>query len=69
MVVWGKGGKIIEIPFVIGARMECMYLKPFANGAGQIPFAIGAETVYCTKQAHKAHTNNLGKGPTNDYYC
>ena len=47
MVVWGKGGKVIEIPFAVRA--------------------VG--TVYYTKQAHKAHTNDLGKGLTKEYYC
>ena len=46
MVVWGKGVKIIEVPFTVGAG-----------------------TVYCTKQSHKTHTNDLGKDPTNEYYC
>ena len=47
MVVWGKGGKVIEIPFAVRA--------------------VG--TVYYTKQAHKAHTNDLEKNPTKKYYC
>ena len=29
MVMWGKGGKVNEVPFAIGAGMGCVYLKPF----------------------------------------
>ena len=25
---------------------------------------VGARTIYCNKKAHKAHTNDLEKGPT-----
>ena len=27
---------------------------------------VGAGTIYCNKKAHKAHTNDLEKGPTKD---
>ena len=27
--MWGKCGKIIEVPLVIGAGMVCVYLKHF----------------------------------------
>ena len=29
IVVWGKGDKVIEIPFAVGVGTRCMYLKPF----------------------------------------
>ena len=54
-----------EIPFAVGAGMGCVYLSPFTNGAGRVPFVIRAGTVYYNKQAH---TNDLGKGPTKKYY-
>ena len=42
MVLWGKCGKVIKIPFTIGVGMsggnEWMYLEPFANGVGTVPF-------------------------------
>jgi len=41
MEVGGKGSKVIEVPFIVGAGTGCVYL------------------VYCTKQAHKTHTNDL----------
>ena len=69
MVVWGKGGKVIKVPFAVGVRTGCVYLKPFANRAGRVLFAIGAGIVYYLKQAHKTYTNDLGKGPTKEYYC
>ena len=43
--------------------------NPFTNGAEQVLFAVGAGIVYCTKQAHKAHTNDLEKGLIKEYYC
>ena len=42
--------------------------SPFTNGIEWVPFAVGAGIIYCTKQAHKAHTNNLEKGPTKELY-
>ena len=63
MVVRGKGGKVIKVPFTVGAGRGCMYLKPFRKWSKVGP------TVYCTKQAQKAHTNDLEKGPTKEYYC
>ena len=29
MVMWGKGGKVNEVPFAVGVGMGCVYLKPF----------------------------------------
>ena len=29
MVMWGKGGKVNEVPFAVGAGMGCVYLNPF----------------------------------------
>ena len=29
MVVWGKGGKVIEVPFAVRVGTGCVYLKPF----------------------------------------
>ena len=49
MVVWGKCVKVIEVPFAVGAGMRYVYLKPFTNGAGWVPFAVGVGTVYCIK--------------------
>lgn len=31
MVVWDKGGKVSEVPFTIGVRKMCVYLKPFCK--------------------------------------
>ena len=31
MVMWGKGGKVNEVPFAVGAGMGCVYLKPFCK--------------------------------------
>ena len=62
MVVWGKGGKVIKIPFAIGAETRYVYLKPFCKLAG------GVGMVYCTKKAHETYTNDLGKSPTKEYY-
>ena len=45
MVVWAKGGKVIEVPFVVGVGMGCVSWSPFA---------IGAEMIYCTKQVLEA---------------
>ena len=29
MVVWGKYGKIIKVPFAVGVGTGCVYVKPF----------------------------------------
>ena len=29
MLVWGKGGKIIKVSFVVGMGMGCVYLELF----------------------------------------
>ena len=36
VVVWGKRGKVNEIPFAVGAGTKCVYLNPFANGVGRV---------------------------------
>ena len=46
MAVWGKRGKVNEIPFAVGAGTKCVYLNPFANGVGRVPFTVGVGTVY-----------------------
>ena len=46
VVVWGKRGKVNEILFAVGAGTKCVYLNPFANGVGRVPFTVGVGTVY-----------------------
>ena len=29
----------------------------------EVLFVVGAKTILCTRQAHKTHTNDLGKRP------
>ena len=38
MVVWGKCGKVIEVPFAVGAGMRYVYLKPFYKWSRLGPF-------------------------------
>ena len=57
-MVWGKGSKVIKVPLAVGAKWTS---NPFTKGARWVPLVVGMETIYCTKQAHKAHTNDLGK--------
>ena len=38
MVVWGKGGKVNKVPFVVRAGTGCVYLKPFLKWSRTSPF-------------------------------
>ena len=68
--VWNKGGKVNEVPSAFGAGTGCVLEALLQMEQGRrVPFVVGAGTVYCTKQTHKAYTNDLGKGPRNEYYC
>ena len=43
MVVWGKCGMVIEIPFAVWAGTGCVYLKPFRKWSRVGPFHSWSE--------------------------
>ena len=59
----------MEISFAIGAGMGCVYLKLFCKWSRTSPFHSWSGDGILYQESHKAHTNDLEKCPTKEYYC
>ena len=65
MVVWGgKGGKVIKVPFAIGAGTGCVYLAPFCKWSRDEPLShLEWGRYFAQGKPIKAYTDDLGKRP------